>query len=154
MKNLLLLCVLLLCACSKKERYEYKIVHVTYDATDYYDINEFMNNLLNDTPTTPMSGNDGRLFEPSVFVNEEKMLNEMTSKGWEYVDVYTETSTVFPNFGNEKYVTGIVPNTRTSAVNYIFKRIKIEDDEKKQIIQNDIDTDTISVVSYDEDGIY
>lgn len=61
-------------------------------------------------------------FTPMVFGDETSMLNEMGEEGWELVDTYTETSTVFPNFGNEQYVTGLQPNTRTTVINFVFKR--------------------------------
>ena len=46
----------------------------------------------------------------------------MGKEGWELVSTYTETATAFPNFGNSDYVTGIRDNTRTSVVNFVFKR--------------------------------
>ena len=52
----------------------------------------------------------------------EKTFNELGKEGWELVSTYTETATAFPNFGNSDYVTGIRDNTRTSVVNFVFKR--------------------------------
>lgn len=50
------------------------------------------------------------------------MLNHWGKEGWELVDVYTTTETVFPNFGDENLHTGIKANTRTKALNFVFKR--------------------------------
>lgn len=58
-------------------------------------------------------------------------LNSMGEEGWELVEAYPITETVFPNFGDEKYVTGLQPNVRTKAVQYVFKREKKEKKEKK-----------------------
>lgn len=68
----------------------------------------------------------------SVFLSKgipmpEDQLNALGDEGWELVDVYTRVETVHPNFGNEKYVTGLQPNTRTEAVLFVFKRPKRED---------------------------
>jgi len=57
-----------------------------------------------------------------VYGDQTAMLNKMGKEGWELVSTYTETATAFPNFGNSDYVTGIRDNTRTSVVNFIFKR--------------------------------
>ena len=37
--------------------------------------------------------------------------------------------TRYPNFGNKEYVTGIRTNTKTSAINFIFKRVAKEKKE-------------------------
>ena len=57
-----------------------------------------------------------------IYGDQTAMLNKMGKEGWELVSTYTETATAFPNFGNSDYVTGIRDNTRTSVVNFIFKR--------------------------------
>ncbi|MBD5367183.1 MAG: hypothetical protein HDR82_09345 [Bacteroides sp.] len=54
----------------------------------------------------------------------EVELNKLGEEGWELVSVYTRIQTVHPNFGNDKYVTGLQPNTRTHGVFYVFKRLK------------------------------
>lgn len=69
-----------------------------------------------------VSGESSSDYGPMVFGGETSILNEMGEEGWELVDTYTETSTAFPNFGNEQYVTGLRPNTRTSRINFVFKR--------------------------------
>lgn len=54
----------------------------------------------------------------------EDQLNKLGKEGWELVDVYTRIHTVHPNFGNDKYVTGLQPNTRTEGVFFVLKRQK------------------------------
>lgn len=49
-------------------------------------------------------------------------LNLFGQEGWELVGIYTLTETVHPNFGDNKYVTGLQPNVRTSGVDFVFKR--------------------------------
>lgn len=58
-------------------------------------------------------------------------MDTLGARGWELVDVYTRIATVHPNFGNEKYVTGLQPNVRTLGVFYVFKRPKRNTDEKE-----------------------
>ena len=57
-------------------------------------------------------------------------LAALGAQGWELVDVFTETETVHPNFGDPKYVTGIQPNTRTYRALYVFKRPLIKGQEQ------------------------
>jgi len=54
----------------------------------------------------------------------------MGEDGWELVNSYTETNTVHPNFGSSEYVTGIRENTRTSVLNFVFKRPQQKKDKK------------------------
>lgn len=49
-------------------------------------------------------------------------LNSYGKDGWELVSIYTTTETVFPNFGDTGYHTGVKENTRTQTVNFVFKR--------------------------------
>ena len=69
-------------------------------------------------------------YAPMVFNDQTPMLNKMGEDGWELVNSYTETNTVHPNFGNSEYVTGIRENTRTSVLNFVFKRTKQKKDKK------------------------
>lgn len=64
-------------------------------------------------------------------------MNRLGAEGWELVDVYTRVGTVHPNFGNEKYVTGLQPNVRTTAVYYVFKRPKFESDGENKTVDED-----------------
>ena len=70
-------------------------------------------------------------FGSLVFSDQTAMLNKMGKEGWELVSAYTETGTAFPNFGSSEYVTGIRDNTRTSVVNFVFKRISDGKEEDK-----------------------
>ena len=59
---------------------------------------------------------------PSDFDDQTAMLNKMATQGWELDNVYTEIETAYPNFGDKHYHTGIKTNTKTRALNFIFKR--------------------------------
>ncbi len=98
MKKLFMSLAILLAfsACSVNTNWEYKIVTIDGKSTSDFDSNQFS-----------VSSDD---------------LNLFGAEGWELVDVYTIESTVYPNFGNSEYVTGIRENTRTESVNYVFKR--------------------------------
>jgi len=61
-------------------------------------------------------------FQSKSFEINESLLNQYGVEGWELVDVYEITETVHPNFGNDDYVTGLQPNVRTAAVNFVFKK--------------------------------
>lgn len=61
-------------------------------------------------------------FNPLTFDYPKEDLDTLGANGWELVNVYSETETVFPNYGDDQYVTGIKANTRTSKVVYVFKR--------------------------------
>ena len=99
-KILLAFCmVALLASCSKNSPWEYKVVKVAGKLAE----------TLAD-------------YGALVYGDQTAMLNKMGKEGWELVSTYTETATAFPNFGNSDYVTGIRDNTRTSVVNFIFKR--------------------------------
>lgn len=67
-------------------------------------------------------------FSPHVFKFPQRELDSLGNLGWELVDVITETETVHPNFGNDKYVTGLQPNTRTWLITYVLKRPKASDE--------------------------
>jgi hypothetical protein len=81
--------------------------------------------------------------------DSESKLNTLGDEGWELVDVYTRIETVHPNFGNDKYVTGLQPNTRTEAVVFVFKRPKTEsapNDKKEDSMQSDVVVEEVGVV--------
>ena len=102
MKKTLLLCCMIatLASCgNESQTWEYKVIKV--------------------------AGQDAAVMEdygPKVFEDQTQMLNKMGKDGWELVNTYTEVGTAFPNFGNKDYVTGIRQNTRTTVLNFIFKR--------------------------------
>lgn len=99
-KILLAFCtVAFIASCSKNTPWEYKVVKVAGKEAE-------------------IMADYGSL----VYGDQTSMLNKMGNEGWELVSTYTETSTAFPNFGKYEYVTGIRTNTRTSVVNFIFKR--------------------------------
>ncbi len=65
---------------------------------------------------------DATKFQPNRFFISETTLNTYGKDGWELVDVYEQTETVHPNFGNDQYVTGLQPNIRTLELGLLFKR--------------------------------
>jgi hypothetical protein len=52
----------------------------------------------------------------------EADMDELGKVGWELVSSYVETETSYPNFGGEKFVTGIQPNVRPMQVVLLYKR--------------------------------
>ena len=114
MKKLLMIgCLIATLACmvscnSKPQTWEYKVVKVAGKEAEY-------------------QADFGSL----VYGDQTAMLNTMGNEGWELVSTYTETSTAFPNFGSSEYVTGLRDNTRTSVVNFVFKRISDGKEEAK-----------------------
>lgn len=96
-------------SCTKPQKWEYKIVKVAGKETEYRET-----------------------FGSLVFNDQTAMLNKMGNEGWELVSTYTETGTVFPNFGNSEYVTGIRDNTRTNVLNFVFKRVSDGNDNKEK----------------------
>ena len=107
-KALLALClVAFLASCNKSTPWEYKVVKVAGKEAE----------TLAD-------------YGALVYGDQTAMLNKMGKEGWELVSTYTETATAFPNFGNSDYVTGIRDNTRTSVVNFVFKRQSDGKEEK------------------------
>lgn len=98
MKKVLLLVITALAMAACTSKWEYKIVTVENEQASAFKASEIK-----------VSSEDLDLFGED---------------GWELVDVYTIIETEHPNFGNSEYVTGIRENTRTSSVNYVFKRKK------------------------------
>jgi Domain of unknown function (DUF4177) len=43
---------------------------------------------------------------------DEKELSKLGSQGWELVGSFLENETAYPNFGDDKYVTGLQTNVR------------------------------------------
>lgn len=95
-------------SCNSEKEWEYKTIQVDGETSLNYYGREFESNDIK--PTTA--------------------INKMASEGWELVTAYPIIETVYPNFGREDYHTGVKSNTRTKAVQYVFKRIK-----KKSSIQ-------------------
>lgn len=52
----------------------------------------------------------------------ERDLNELGQQGWELVNSYLEIETAWPNFGNDRYVTGMQPNVRPQRAVLLFRR--------------------------------
>lgn len=63
-------------------------------------------------------------FDPKKFDVTDDNLNLFGKDGWELVGIYETVETVHPNFGDDRYVTGLQPNVRTAEVNFVFKRKK------------------------------
>lgn len=72
--------------------------------------------------TVRINGQSYGTFSSPDFSDPSSTLNELGKEGWEVVGTYTEVNTVFPNFGEDKYVTGIRSNTATTVVNFVLKR--------------------------------
>lgn len=119
---IILLLALILGACSNKDtspqQWEYNIVSfpgsklpTVYSPNDKEALIELSNSQTLHFP------------EASAIPNS---LNLYGKEGWELVSVYTTTETVFPNFGDPSYHTGVKENTRTNTINFVFKRPKQE----------------------------
>jgi hypothetical protein len=52
----------------------------------------------------------------------QKDMDDLGADGWELVGSFLEMETAFPNFGNEKYVTGLQPNVRPQSAVLLFKK--------------------------------
>lgn len=52
----------------------------------------------------------------------EEQLNQLGIDGWELVSSYLEMETSYPNFADQRNVTGIKPNVRPQDVVLLFKR--------------------------------
>lgn len=106
MKNVLLILFIgsLLCACDSQEnvRWEYKVLKFGEEESLF------------------SHGSDD--FFPKSLYDPVPQLNQLGEEGWELVSTFTTTETVFPNFGNKEYVTGIRENTRTRTINFVLKR--------------------------------
>lgn len=49
-------------------------------------------------------------------------LDRRGAEGWEVVTSYLEMETAYPNFGNDKYVSGLQPNIRPQRLVVVFQR--------------------------------
>lgn len=87
---------------TKEQKWEYKTVTVT--------------------PSTKSNRMGTGAGDFSIIEQSEEQLNELGADGWELVSSYLELETAFPNFGDQKYVTGIQPNVRPQDVVLLFKR--------------------------------
>lgn len=88
--------------CQNNKKWEYKVVKISaenYSRTNYE--SKFATNVL----------------------PKDSILNSYGNEGWELTTSYLEVETAFPNFGDEKYVTGLQPNIRPQDLVLIFKRI-------------------------------
>ena len=69
-----------------------------------------------------LNGKEEIEYSNKKFENNIDELNYLGKEGWELVSTYPIVETVFPNFGNNNYHTGIKSNIRTTEIIYIFKR--------------------------------
>lgn len=73
-------------------------------------------------------------YRDKSFSNKLKELNDLGQEGWELVGVYSTIETVFPNFGNEGYHTGMKSNTRTSKIVYLLKRqVQLKENKNNEL---------------------
>ena len=77
---------------------------------------------VNITPSANNSRTGTGASEYNAITPSETQLNTLGGEGWELVSSYLEMETAYPNFGDEKYVTGIQPNIRPQSVVLLFKR--------------------------------
>lgn len=87
---------------TKKQKWEYKTVTVT--------------------PATKNNRIGTGAGDFSTIEQSEEQLNELGVDGWELVSSYLEMETAFPNFGDQKYATGLHSNIRPQDVVLLFKR--------------------------------
>ena len=120
----------ILMGCSKKEehpQWEYFVYEYTPDSGSYseYAPNEFDSHIMG------------------------RMLNLYGKEGWELVSACPISETLFPNFGNREYVTGLRDNTKTQCIKFIFKRKKIEQPKKDSDA-----TDSVTAIEEPMDTVY
>lgn len=108
-KILLFICIALFASSCGKKQWEYKTISINGQTGIYGDMS---NTTFNDQTAT---------------------FNKLGKEGWELVGTYTEINTAFPNFGSSEYVTGIRTNTRTTVVNFVFKRPYSNDNNSKKV---------------------
>jgi hypothetical protein len=76
---------------------------------------------LDQRPIAPSRVGAGAL-EPTAIDIDEAKLAQMGAAGWELVGTILENETVYPNFGDSQYVTGLQPNMRPQRALLLFKR--------------------------------
>lgn len=76
------------------------------------------------TLTFPSEGHDRTGAEAMKFASitpNMQQLSSLGAQGWEVVASYLELETAFPNFGDDKFVTGLQPNVRPQRLVVILK---------------------------------
>jgi len=99
MKNTILSLVILFIFIACSNNWEYKIVTVIGTEQSSY----------------------GNMRAKSFYIPDDDF-NKLGKEGWELVDIFEIIETAHPNFGDERYVSGIQPNVRTAELNFVFKR--------------------------------
>ena len=94
--------LIFLSGCSSNPKWEYKVISV-------YPVNEY-----------ERSGDEAMRIK--TMAPSENELTKLGYEGWELVSSYLEIETAFPNFGNDKYVTGMRENVRPQKLVLLFKR--------------------------------
>lgn len=80
--------------------------------------------------TVTLAGYAEDEFSAKVTIPDSTEMNQLGEEGWELVSAYELLETTHPNYGNEKYVTGLQANVRTGGVVFIYKRPKQEANSK------------------------
>jgi hypothetical protein len=57
----------------------------------------------------------------SAITVDDKELSKLGSQGWEVVATYLEHETAYPNFGDERYVTGLKTNVRPQRLVLVLR---------------------------------
>lgn len=140
----LILSLLVLTGCRKEEEaieWEYKVYSFGDGSWEH------LRHLI--TQETKMED-----FFPTQFQDPTDILNVLGEDGWELVDVYTTTETVYPNMGKSEYHTGVKENTRTQTVNFVFKRKKTKDTEAdKETSTSSKSSNVVDVTETDADSV-
>jgi hypothetical protein len=97
-----LLATIILTGCQGQESWEYKVVAVS--------------------PKGNVERTGAAAFSTVTITPSDSELDALGAEGWELVTSYLEMESAYPNFGDEKYVTGLQPNVRPQRVILIFKR--------------------------------
>lgn len=114
---LILICLpLVFISCQKEKKWEYKTIYIPVSSSNYGDSFPFPNE------------------------DVEALLNNEGKNGWELVSAVAIDGTTFPNFGDNRYVTGIRDLVATRSIQYILKRSYIQNRKTDRI-----DTDSCSV---------